>query len=286
MPSSPQPTKKTSFTTVIKLIASDLDGTLIGHDFHFRKRTLEALSAARDAGVQLVVVTGRPFRWLDGVLGQLPGYDSYAICSNGAVTYHVGKGRVVATRTLAMHTVLEAHQILEREFPTATFTAETVDTVFLQGDVKVEEGGPLENSELVWGNLAQILSPDAQVVKYLVRVEGYDPEDLLPRVAKLVGERVSVTHAVPGDPLIEMAAPGLNKGAVLADFAAERGIKAHEVAAFGDMPNDLEMLQWAGHGYALESGSPSLRQAVARTCPAFDQDGVAQIIEKLLTRTS
>lgn len=268
---------------MIKLIASDLDGTLIGDDFRFRERTLAALSAARDAGVQLVVVTGRPFRWLEGVLGQLPGYNSYAICSNGAVIYHVGRGEVLATRTLDARTVLESHQILEREFPTATFTAETVDTVYLQGDVKVKEGGPLENSELIWGDLAETLSPDAQLVKYLVRVEEYAPEDLLLRVAKLLGERVSVTHAVPGDPLIEMAAPGLNKGVVLADFAAERGIEAHEVAAFGDMPNDLEMLQWAGQGYALESGSPSLCQAVGRTCPAFDQDGVAQVIEKLLT---
>ena len=68
---------------MIRLIASDLDGTLIGKDFRFRPRTLHALQAARAAGIQIVFVTGRPSRWLTPIREQTD-FDSYAICSNGA----------------------------------------------------------------------------------------------------------------------------------------------------------------------------------------------------------
>ena len=77
---------------MIRLIASDLDGTLIGKDFRFRPRTLHALQAARAAGIQIVFVTGRPSRWLTPIREQTD-FDSYAICSNGAVIYHLGLTR-------------------------------------------------------------------------------------------------------------------------------------------------------------------------------------------------
>lgn len=269
---------------MIKLIASDLDGTLIGHDFKFRPRTLAALKSAQDAGVQVVLVTGRPHRWLEAVVEQMDGYNSYAICSNGAVIFHLGRGEVVATHTMVGRDVHRVHELLEKEFPQARFTAETLDTAYMQNgeDIPVHPGGPLENIEIVHGSLRRVLPADAQVVKYLLFSAGYAPDDLLARVRSLVGQRVSVTHAVPDSPLIEMSLRGMNKGSVLADFARERGILPEEVAAFGDMPNDTEMLQWAGRGYAMASGAPALIEAVGRMCPAFDEDGVAQTIERIL----
>lgn len=272
---------------MIKLIASDLDGTLIGHDFKFRPRTLAALKSVQDAGVQVVLVTGRPHRWLEAVVEQMDGYNSYAICSNGAVTYHLGRAEVVATHTMSGRDVHRVHELLEQEFPDARFTAETLDTAYLQNaeENPAQPGGPLENIELVYGALAEVVPVDAQVVKYLIFSEQYEAEALLERVREIAGEHVSVTHAVPGSPLIEMSLHGMNKGSVLAEFARERGIAPEEVVAFGDMPNDTEMLRWAGKGYAMASGAPSLIEAVGRVCPAFDEDGVAQKIEKILERS-
>lgn len=269
---------------MIKLIASDLDGTLIGRDFKFRPRTLAALKTAQDAGVQVVLVTGRPHRWLEAVVEQMDGYNSYAICSNGAVTYHLGRAEVVSTHTMAGREIHRVHQLLEKEFPEARFTAETLDTAYLQSaeDTPAQPGGPLENIELVYGALGEVLPADAQVVKYLMFSGAYQPETLLKKVRDIAGERVSVTHAVPGSPLIEMSLHGMNKGSVLAEFARERGITPDEVVAFGDMPNDTEMLRWAGRGYAMASGAPALIESVERVCPGFDEDGVAQKIEKLL----
>ena len=268
---------------MIKLIASDLDGTLLGGDFRFRPRTLTALRSAAEAGIDVVFVTGRPQRWLAPLRDQLD-HNSYAICSNGAVVYHLGEDRIERTYLTDMSAVAAVHPVLEREFPKASFTLETLDTIYVQGPY--EYGPALDNARLVEGDFGEILQEDAGVVKYLMRLEGADPEELFDRTRPLVQDHLSLTIGLKGVPLMEMAHPGMNKGQALADFAAERSIEASEVVSFGDMLNDLEMLQWAGRGYAMESGSERLKNAVGQTCPAFEQDGVAQIIEEIVRSQS
>lgn len=269
---------------MIKLIASDLDGTLIGSDFRFRPRTLQALHAAADAGVRIVFVTGRPLRWLAPVLEQLGeewnGENSFAFCSNGAVTFDIARSQVVATRTISGAEILALHAELEQAFPGALYIAETLEHVYVQGtyDPHAQE----DTSKVVEGQLEEILAPEAEAVKYLLFRDGAVPADLLARVQEIVGERASVTRSAPYQPLVEIAQRGLNKGRVLADFAASLGISPDEVAAFGDMPNDYEMLDWAGHGYVMASGLPELKDRVGRICPGFEEDGVAQIIERML----
>ncbi len=116
---------------MIKLIASDLDGTLIGHDFRFRPRTLRALDTARAAGIDIVFVTYRPSRWLTPLREQTD-FDSYAICSNGAVVYHLGANEVEEVNGADPAVIARTHELLEPIFPDATYTLETVDTVYVQ----------------------------------------------------------------------------------------------------------------------------------------------------------
>lgn len=273
---------------MIKLIASDLDGTLIGHDFRFRPRTLRALHAAADAGIRIVFVTGRPLRWMQPVLDQLGaewnGENSFAFCSNGAVTYDIGQGKVLTTRTMSGTQTHALHRELEAAFPGSLFIAETLEHVYVQG--RYQPHAQEDPSKIVEGLLGKTLEADAGVVKYLLYRDGATPATLLDQVRAVVGERAAVTRSAPYQPLVEIARKGLNKGRVLADFASQHGIEPCEVAAFGDMPNDLEMLTWAGQGYAMESGLPQLKEQVGRTCPGFDEDGVAQIIEGMLAGTS
>ena len=182
------------------------------------------------------------------------------------------------------HAIRSAHELLQPVFPNATYTLETVDTVYIQGPY--EGGEVLEGARVVEQHLLGALDGFAgeQVIKYLVHVPGMDPDILQARVAQTVGELVSVTRGVVGEPLIEMGSKTVNKGYTLAQFAARHGIEAHEVMAFGDMPNDAEMLCWAGRGYAMASGQPALIEKVGRTCPPFGEDGVAQVIEAMLQK--
>ena len=269
---------------MIKLIASDLDGTLIGDDFRFRPRTLQALHAAADAGVRIIFVTGRPLRWMDPVLAQLGeewnGENSYAFCSNGAVTFDIARGQVVATRPIAGEQVRKLHGELQTVFPDALFIAETLDRVYVQGDYSPHAQEDV--TKVVRGQICEMLDPAAEVIKYLLYKDGATPAALLDQVREMVGERASVTRSAPYQPLVEIAQRGLNKGQALADFALAHGIEPSEVAAFGDMPNDFEMLDWAGHGYVMASGLPELKDRVGRICPGFEEDGVAQTIEGFL----
>ncbi len=82
--------------------------------------------------------------------------------------------------------------------------------------------------------------------------------------------------------MLELALPGVNKAVTLAGYAASLGIDAADVVAFGDMPNDIEMLRWAGDGYAMASGHPEAIRAAGQQAPHFDDDGVAQILEAKL----
>ncbi|GGH64024.1 Cof-type HAD-IIB family hydrolase [Rothia aerolata] len=266
---------------MIKLIASDLDGTLLGKDFTFTPRTLAALESAAAAGIGIVFVTGRPQRWLDPLREQLK-YDSYAICSNGAVLYHLGKNEVVAAQLTDMADIAAVHPVLEAEFPRATFNLETLDTVYIQGEYEMSP--VLQGATIVPGALEPVLATNQGVVKYLMRLPGADPDELFEQVKPLVSDRLSLTMGIKGLPLMEMARPGMNKGQVLAEFATAQGVSAHEVVAFGDMLNDLEMLQWAGTGYAMASGSTRLQKVVGRVCPALEEDGVAQVIEQIVER--
>lgn len=278
----------------VRLVASDLDGTLIGHDFRFRPRTQEALRRLEEAGIPIIFVTGRPWRWLDPLrdlheLGksvapragrgdQTP--IGAVICSNGALVYDLAQEAVVSSRTLSAQTALEVHERLHRLFPQAVFSAETLRGVaaepgWLAGDRTRISGARI-------GPLPQVLEPDDRVVKLLARLSGADPQQFVAAVSEEVSDLVSVTHSVAQDPLAEIARTGLSKAEALAEHCRQRGIGAHEVLAFGDMPNDLRMLQWAGYGYALSSGDPAIVAAVERTAPGFDDDGVAQVIEQLL----
>ena len=183
------------------------------------------------------------------------------------MVYHLGANEVEAVNGAEPAVIERAILGLSRYSPRSPTPLETVDTVYIQGP---HDGGDvLEGARVVESSMAEafVALGDTPIIKYLVRVPGMDPDILHVRVAQTVGELVSVTRGVVGEPLIEMGSKTVNKGRTLAQFAARHGIEAHEVMAFGDMPNDAEMLCWAGRGYAMASGEPALIKKVGRTCP-------------------
>ena len=94
----------------------------------------------------------------------------------------------------------------------------------------------------------------------------------------------TTTHSAPNEALLELSVPGINKSVTLAGYASDLGIAAADVVAFGDMPNDIQMLEWAGQGYAMASGHPTAIAAAKHRAPSLDDDGVAQVLESLLAK--
>ncbi|MEV8149300.1 HAD family hydrolase [Arthrobacter sp. NPDC080073] len=264
----------------MRLVASDIDGTILGHDGKISSRTVRAFHACRDAGIEVVFVTGRPPRWLYPLREQI-GHSGIVICSNGAVVWDLEADKLISANALSIGSVLEARRIIKQLRPDALFAAETLTGFHLEpGFIENETSELLAEFTPAW--LDETLTGDDAVVKFLAVTRSGTPDDFLAKVQPAVAHLVETTHSAPRTALLEMSAPGINKAVTLAEYASSRGIDAAEVVAFGDMPNDVEMLRWAGDGYAMASGHPEAISAAGQQAPHFDDDGVAQILEAKL----
>ena len=133
---------------------------------------------------------------------------------------------------------------------------------------------------VVQGDLADLIQRPA--AKLLAKSRGADPDEFLAAAEAVVGERATLTRSGHGA-LLEIAAAGITKATGLALLAAEQGIDQADVAAIGDMPNDVPMLTWAGHSYAVGNAHPSAKAAADHVLVSNDEDAVAVLIETILS---
>lgn len=264
----------------MKLVASDIDGTILAHNGSISPRTVAAFKACLDAGVEVVFVTGRPPRWLAPLRDQL-GHLGTVICSNGALVYDLAAERVVSSQCISIPDVLAAREAIKQVVPSASFAAETLEGLYLEPDF-VGENAPEALKQIPARPLAESLKEECGVIKFLAKVQHSTADEFLAKVRQAVSPWVDATHSAPDVALLEMSLRGVNKAAALSQFAASKGITADQVVAFGDMPNDIQMLSWSGHGYAMASGHPEAKQAANLLAPGIEDDGVAQILEQLL----
>ncbi|MBC9728422.1 Cof-type HAD-IIB family hydrolase [Streptomyces sp. TRM68367] len=268
-----------------RLIATDLDGTLLRDDKSVSPRTVDALAAAEEAGIEVFFVTGRPARWMDVVSDHVHGH-GLAICGNGAavVDLHDGAGahRFVKIRELARPNALDAVRLLREAAPGTVYAVEQTYGFYQEPDypkLHLEIPDSLAPAE-------ELLAPDGPaagepVLKILAFHPEMDPDAFLTLAGLAIGDRANVTRSSPSA-LLELSGPGVSKASTLALCCAERGISHEEVVAFGDMPNDIEMLTWAGRSYAMGNAHPDVIAAASGRTVANDDDGVAVVIERLL----
>jgi Cof subfamily protein (haloacid dehalogenase superfamily) len=259
---------------VLRLVATDLDGTLLHTDGTVTDRTRRALTAVEERGVTVVFVTGRPIRWMDDLWEHVGGH-GIAVCSNGGIVYDVHARAVSEARGIPVEVGLEVGDVLRRAIPGTTFALEKTTGFAKEPDFMPRLPPP---EDLHVGPLEEIL--DDTVVKILARHEDADPEKFWAEVDAHVGRLVTTTWSSVGA-LVEMSAAGVTKASTLELFCAERGVPARDVVAFGDMPNDLAMLQWAGTSYAMANAHPSVLALADHVAPSNEHDGVAAVLEEL-----
>jgi Cof subfamily protein (haloacid dehalogenase superfamily) len=258
-----------------RLVATDLDGTVVRSDYTVSERTVAAFERVERAGAMLVLVTGRPPRWMRSV-AHLVAHCGVAICANGAIVYDMHTERVVDTHLIPAEALRAAIERLRAALPGAGFAVEhPAGLVFA-------EGYEVSHWDLMTRPvpLEELMARPA--AKLLVRHPELAADALLAEAAEVVGDLVLPTHS-NGDRLIEMSAAGVTKASTLAELCERHGIRASEVAAFGDMPNDLPMLTWAGRSYAVANAHPAVLAAVDHKVPANDEDGVARTLEELFS---
>lgn len=264
------------------LVASDLDGTLLRSDLTVSPRTVAALDRLAVAGVPFVMVTGRPIRWLDAVLAQT-GPRGPVVCANGAVVYDPVQGEVLSHRPFDGALLADVVARLRRDIDGVMFAVE-VDhgrAMLREATYPLRWDADLANIQVAEG--AELLA--APVVKLLARAAEADPDELAALVSASLGDDAHATHSSYTG-LVEISAAGVTKATGLAWVAERLGVAAEDTLAFGDMPNDVPMLSWAGHGVAIANAHPAARAAATTVTAGNDDDGVAQYLDCILNTHS
>ncbi len=261
-----------------RLVATDLDGTLLRSDGTLSARSRAVLAALDASGVPVVLVTARPLRWMDE-LWPVVGAHGVAVVSNGALTWDVAAAAPLATRPFDPEA---GRRLVDRVLAAAPGAGIGVERVsgLTRTAAYVEEDDPpagivVERPADLW---------DQPALKLLVQDHGADPQDLRDAVTQAVADDAVATWTLPG--LVEVSAPGVTKATALAAVADRLGVEAADVVAFGDMPNDVAMLRWAGRGYAVAGAHPDVRGVADAVVGSCDDDGVARALVGLLSLPS
>jgi Cof subfamily protein (haloacid dehalogenase superfamily) len=264
-----------------ELIASDVDGTLLDDDEKVTARTREAVSAAVGAGATFVLATGRPPRWVQPVVDAL-GFAPMAVCANGAVIYDPAVDRIVSARTLSADVLGELAEIATRVIPGAGLAVERVGTG--AHDAATPQFVSSPGYEHAWLNpdntevsIEDLLS--APAVKLLIRKAGARSSEMAEALAKYVGHQGDLTYST-NNGLIEVVPLGISKATGVEELALPLGISAEGVVAFGDMPNDVPMLSWAGLGVAMGNAHPDAMAAANEVTAPNTEDGLARVLER------
>ncbi len=233
-----------------RLVATDLDGTFLGADSAAHPDNLEAARQLIDAGIEFVVATGRPRRWL-GQLQPLLELNPLVISSNGAAI-----GRLAADRPDVVHPIPPSEVgRLADELPANLGAVFGVEFPREWGH---EADFPARDTGAVVAPLADLLE-SGPVLKLMIHTRETDTEELAAVVARVAGDKMVCTFSWTAEHgTVELSAAGVTKGAALAEVIAARGLDPAECAAFGDMPNDLEMLHLVGWPFVMAGAHPSL----------------------------
>jgi Cof subfamily protein (haloacid dehalogenase superfamily) len=228
-----------------------------------------------------VLATGRPPRWISPVVDAL-GFAPMSVCANGAVIYDPTTDRILSARTLSPEVLAVLAEMATRIIPGAGLAVERVG--HSAHDTATPQFVSSPGYEHAWLNpdntevsVEDLLS--APAVKLLIRKAGATSADMAAVLAKHIGIEVDLTYST-NNGLIEVLPIGVSKATGVEEVARPLGITAEDVVAFGDMPNDVPMLRWAGLGVAMGNAHPEAMDAADEVTTPNTDDGLARVLER------
>ena len=255
-----------------RLVATDLDGTLLRSDGSLSGRSAEAIASAERAGIDVVFVTARPPRWLHD-LADAGGGHGIALCGNGAFVLDVARREVVQSWPFGAAQLAAVTSALRAAVPGIAFAVECADGMRREEDF-VDDYADEHESGSVDGRVAG---------KLLARAPHLPHEEFLERVERAVAGRAELGFS-GAIGLAELTPKDVTKASGLARWCAGRGIDAADVWACGDMPNDLPMLRWAGRSFAVANAHERVLAEADEHLGSNDDDAVAGLLETLAGR--
>ncbi|WP_459612854.1 HAD family hydrolase [Corynebacterium urogenitale] len=270
-------------------VVSDIDGTFLNSKERVSPRLRAAVSNMTRRGTVFTLASGRPARWLLPVLEQLS-VKPMCVCANGAVVYDSASDTIVRANQLSASTLAATMRRLasEREHRPGTALDGMSFAVERTGRSAFDRAEELfcvtEMYDHAWiSDEHNVMSEEELVskpaVKLLVRNPQVSSQELYDAVAPLLDpQEVAATFSWGGG-LVEISAPGTSKRSALEWIASDIGVTGADTVAFGDMPNDLEMLTWAGLGVAMGNAHEDVKAAADIVTGDNDSDGVADVLE-------
>jgi Cof subfamily protein (haloacid dehalogenase superfamily) len=261
-----------------RLLAIDLDGTLISDDetAYVSSRTRTSLQLATNVGIEIVLITGRPPRWMGQVREKLGTYP--AIISNGAYAFDLNRMAILIKNEITISTQTEIISRIQQLSDSFVFATE--DGRGFRREPQFPISWDDDNDDLGYLD-TKALSHDC--AKILVRSKKpiKNPDFFLNTIANCVGDIADVTRTNSSIPMIEITARGVNKKSSLQNYAAKMQVRQIDTYAIGDSVNDFEMLRWAGTSWIMKNSHPRGLLFADYEAGEFNEDGAAQIIEHL-----
>lgn len=265
----------------IRLIATDLDGTLLRNDKTVSPRNAEAIRLAHQAGLLVVGATGRYLASLPSILAPV-GVD-YAVTSNGAQCYQLSTGKLLFEDTISTDAAARIIAHLTEHFPEARTEVAIGDgwTHYAQpGYADLLSDLERRNFPIEYRVLTSLDEIDQPLIKVTARHPSLRPEVLLDSL--LASGMPGFHPTTSGGPILEISGAGITKAHGVARLAEQLGFDAEQVMAIGDARNDIELLGWAGIGVAMGNAIPETIAAADHTTATNQEDGFAMAVEALL----
>jgi Cof subfamily protein (haloacid dehalogenase superfamily) len=256
----------------VRLAAIDLDGTLVRSDGTVSERSHAALQRAMRSGIEIVLITARGPHSVGELAAEL-GVRGEAICSNGAIVLDLATREAIRMRTIETEVALSLVHALRERLPGIVFAVERERLAHEPG---FEADWPLPADTPILDAVALLEEPAA---KLILRHADHEVEVLVAVAKEIAGESAFVSTS--GGAYVEISAAGVNKASALAELCEGRRIAPDEVIAFGDQPNDVPMLTWAGRGIAVANAHPDVAAFADEVTASNDEDGVALVLERL-----
>ena len=261
-----------------RLIASDMDGTLLRWNDTVSGATVAELERWRADGVPVVLATGRPPRWMRRIRDVL-GYGT-AVCCNGAVLMDLERFEIIHEEPLHPDVLESVTAELRGHQPDIWFAVEY--GLEFRHEPVYQPRWDVDAQGVAEATLAELVAQP--VAKLLARHETLPRDEFVALVEEVIGNRATVTHSST-DALAEISAPGVTKASGLAKVAARHGIGPEDVVVFGDMPNDIAAFEWVraagGRAVAMAHAHPDLMAVATDVTGTNEDDGVAAFLQSL-----
>jgi len=263
-----------------KLIAIDMDGTLLNEEKKISPANYEAIQQARQSGVKVVLASGRPLvgfkRYLEEL--NLVTEDDYAVAFNGALVQSAEGSKIISKIPLTLEDYKSLYK-LSKELD-VNIHALTDTSVISPKDSEYTR------QEANWNSIPSeiIAVDDVDIATTIVKVMFVDKPEIIERVIELIPEEISSKYTVVRSApfYLEFLNKAVNKGAGVAALAEKLNIKQEEVICIGDAGNDIHMIEYAGLGVAMGNAFSEVKKVANFITKTNEQDGVAHIINKFI----